>query len=63
MAELRLCKRALKEYRDFMTEVYQKLVVVDEEWNYIMEHYYKPKCEIVGYCSEKNSCGMVNKKE
>jgi len=59
MAELRLCNRALKEYRDFMIEVYQKLVVVDEEWNYIMEHYYKAKCEILGFCNEKNSCGMT----
>jgi thymidylate synthase (FAD) len=63
MAELRLCSRALKEYRDFMQELKQVLNKVDDEWDYIISNYYLPKCEILGYCNEKNSCGLMSKKE
>lgn len=63
MAEVRLCNRALKEYRDFMQELKQVLNKVDDEWDYIIKHYYKSKCDILGYCNEKNSCGLMSKKE
>lgn len=62
MAELRLCNRALKEYRDFMQELGLELYKLDEEWQYILFNYYKPKCEIAGYCIEKNTCGMMPSK-
>jgi thymidylate synthase (FAD) len=63
MAEVRLCKRALKEYRDFMYELRYGLEHEGEEWQYIMDNYYKPKCEIAGYCIEKNTCGMMSSKK
>jgi thymidylate synthase (FAD) len=63
MAELRMCNRALKEYRDFMKDLKQVLDKVDDEWDYIISNYYLPKCEVMGYCIEKNSCGLINKKE
>jgi thymidylate synthase (FAD) len=63
MAELRLCKRALQEFQDFMKELKLSLIHQDEEWFHIMFNYYKPKCKIVGYCTEKFSCGMMQMKE
>lgn len=63
MAELRMCNRALKEYRDFMLELKNILSEVDHEWKILTYHYMHPKCEIIGYCNEKNSCGLMSKKE
>lgn len=63
MAEVRLCNRALREFRDFMNELRYGIEHEGEEWQYIMDNYYKPKCEIAGYCIEKNTCGMMPTKE
>ena len=63
MAELRLCKRALPEFQDFMNELRYGLEHEGEEWQYIMDNYFKPKCKIAGYCIEKNTCGMMPSKE
>lgn len=62
MAELRLCNRALKEYRDFMKELIGELKKLDSEWETLVG-YAKPKCEVHGYCDEKFSCGKMPKKE
>lgn len=62
MAEIRMCNRALKEYRDFMDELKNTLKVLDSEWDYICTNYMLPKCEIYGFCNEKNSCGRYQKK-
>ena len=56
MAEVRECNRAYWEFRKFMKELHSVLGSLDEEWNTIM-NYAKPKCEVLGYCNEKNSCG------
>ncbi len=59
-----MCNRALKEYRDFMDELKNTLKVLDSEWDYICTNYMLPKCEIYGFCNEKNSCGKyLSKKE
>ncbi|MDD4188277.1 MAG: FAD-dependent thymidylate synthase [Bacilli bacterium] len=55
MALTRLCNRALKEYRDFMIELINVIGNIDGEWKKIVS-YAKPKCEVYGYCNEKNSC-------
>ena len=34
-----------------------------EEWRYIVEHYFMPKCEYLGYCPEKHSCGRKKSKK
>lgn len=59
MFELRLCKRALKEYRDFMIELKQSLIELDDEWEYLCETYFLPKCKIIGYCIEQHSCKLM----
>jgi thymidylate synthase (FAD) len=68
MAELRLCTRAFWEFRELMEDIYQALLYLDDEfpdangWDWIAEQL-KPKCEKVGYCTEKFCCGMYPKKE
>lgn len=61
MAEVRECTRAYWEFRKFMKELHDVLGILDEEWNRIMS-YAKPKCEVNGYCGEKNSCGRYKNK-
>jgi len=62
MAEVRLCTRAYWEFRKFMRELLKVVGGLDEEWKKIIS-YAKPKCEVYGYCNEKNTCGRVSKKE
>jgi thymidylate synthase (FAD) len=56
MAEVRLCERAYWEFRDFMDEFLNVLGKLDDEWLKIIK-YAKPKCEVLGFCGEKNGCG------
>lgn len=60
MALTRLCGRALKEYRSFMIDLIDVVGKVDNEWLKIMS-YALVKCEVSGFCSEKNSCGRMSK--
>ena len=60
MAEIRLCNRAYWEIRRFMEELLGVISRLDDEWLKIVS-YAKPKCEILGYCNEKNSCGKYPK--
>jgi thymidylate synthase (FAD) len=57
MSHLRLCSRAFWEYRQFFEDICIELSKVSDEWKYIVDSYFKPKCEVFGYCTEKNSCG------
>ena len=61
MAEVRLCNRAYWEFRTFIKELLYKVSKIDNEWNKIIS-YAKPKCEVMGYCNEKNSCGRYTKR-
>lgn len=61
MAEVRLCTRALKEYRDLMNELLDTVSKLDDEWSQIVS-YAKPKCSVMGYCDEKHSCGRFPQK-
>lgn len=62
MGQQRLCNRANWEYRFLMTDVLTELKKVSEEWEYIVDNYFGPKCKKVGYCIEKNSCGLFKRK-
>ena len=63
MSHQRMCNRAFWEYRQLMRDLCQALKARDEEWEYIINTYMKPKCDILGYCPEKFSCGRRPKKE
>lgn len=57
MSHQRLCSRAYGEYRQLMKELMKELSDYSEEWKYIVENYFCPKCDIIGKCPEKKSCG------
>lgn len=61
MAETRECNRAYWEFRDFMKELKDTISQLDSEWEKIIS-YAKPKCDVYGYCNEKNSCGRVSRR-
>lgn len=63
LAEERLCRRAYHEIRDFIRELRATLysygdVNNDLEWQEIAL-MMQPKCRNLGYCPEKNGCGMM----
>ena len=59
MSHHRLCTRAYWEYRALMQDICTALREYSEEWAYLVEHYFVPKCEVAGYCTEKKSCGRA----
>lgn len=64
MSRQRMCSRAYHEYRAMFQDICDALAAVSEEWTYVVSHYFMPKCEELGYCPEKRSCGrMPVKKE
>lgn len=62
MSHQRECTRAYWEFRNFMKELSEKLSEYSEEWKLIVDNYFEPKCELLGYCSEKFSCGRYPQK-
>lgn len=62
MAHQRLCTRAYWEYRKLMNDMMNELKRYSPEWEYLVNHYFMPKCEEMGYCSENKSCGRKNKR-
>lgn len=63
MSRQRMCSRAYWEYRRLFNDVCKALSEYSEEWAYLVSNYFKPKCEIYGYCPEKKSCGRMPKRE
>lgn len=63
MSGNRMCTRAYWEYRDIMKDLCKELSNYSEEWKYLVELLFKPKCEKLGYCPEKNSCGRYKQKQ
>ena len=63
MSHQRMCTRAYWEYRRLMQDICGALSEYSEEWKYLVEHYFAPKCELAGYCTEKKSCGRMPYKE
>ena len=63
MSHQRLCTRAYWEFRQLMKDIMRSLSEYSEEWDYIVKNYFKPKCELFGYCNEHNSCGKFSSKK
>ena len=63
MSHQRECTRAYLEYRKMFNDYKRALSEYSEEWRYLVEHYFKPKCEVYGYCAEKKPCPRNPKKE
>ena len=62
MSHQRLCTRAYWEYRLLMKELMEQLSGYSKEWKYLVENYFKAKCDVSCFCTEKNSCGRKSKK-
>lgn len=64
MSHQRLCTRANWEFRDLMHDIMDALAQYSKEWNDIINVYHMmvPKCEYLGYCPEKKSCGKYPNK-
>lgn len=63
MSRQRECTRAYWEYRKLFDAYADKLWEISDEWAYIVDHYFMPKCEALGYCPEKYTCGKMPKKK
>jgi len=63
MSHQRLCTRAYWEYRKLMQDMVKALADYSEEWKYLVERYFAPKCEVTGFCTEAKCCGRKPKKE
>lgn len=62
MFHLRSCTRAYWEYRQIMNEIKKELSSLSDEWKWIADNLFLPKCELSGFCTEKKSCGRKNRK-
>lgn len=59
MSHQRLCGRAYWEYRQMMHDIMKALSEYSDEWKFIVDTYMMPKCDVVGYCTEKRGCGKM----
>ena len=64
MFNQRLCFRALEEYRELMKELRIEIRKLDEEWKWIADKLFVPKCIKDGYCVEnKKDCVLYKEKK
>lgn len=61
MSHQRMCTRAYWEYRELFRDICDALREVSSEWAWIVDNLFMPKCEQLGYCPEKKSCGRKEK--
>ncbi len=57
MSHQRMCGRAYHEYRQLFADVCEALKAISPEWTYIIATQMMPKCQYLGHCDEKKSCG------
>ena len=57
MSHQRLCTRAYWEFRQLMRDIMDALCDYSLQWNMLVAEFFKPKCEVCGFCTEKDSCG------
>lgn len=62
MSHQRLCTRAYKEFRVLMNDIKNALAAYSPQWNEIVKNTFEPKCEYLGWCPEKKSCGRKERK-
>ena len=56
MSHQRECNRAYWEFRELFSDLKTALSNYDEEWKFIVDNYFMPKCKYLGFCPENNSC-------
>lgn len=63
MSHQRMCTRAYHEYRQLFADIRAALSEYSPEWNYIVDNYLMPKCQYMGFCKERYTCGMMPRKQ
>ena len=61
MSRQRLCNRAYWEFRVMFHDIMFALKQYSTEWSMLVDTQFMPKCDVTGYCTEKNSCGRQPK--
>lgn len=56
MSRQRECQRAYWEFRELFNDLKISLSNYSEQWKYIADNHFMPKCKALGYCPEKKSC-------
>jgi len=56
MSHQRMCTRAYWEFRQLFNDIIKALNEYGDEWVEITENYFKPKCEVCGFCQEEKTC-------
>lgn len=56
MSHLRMCNRAFWEFRELMDCLCSELSNYSEEWKYLVDNYFMPRCKFLGSCPEKHPC-------
>ena len=62
MSKNRMCTRAYWEYRELFRDICNELRELSKEWEWVVDNLFKPKCEELGYCTERKSCGRKEKR-
>lgn len=62
MSRNRMCSRAYWEFRELFNDIITALKEYSPEWATLIELEFMPKCEYLGFCPEKHSCGRKQKK-
>lgn len=56
MSHSRMCNRAYHEFRQLFTDISNALSSYSDEWKWIVDNMFMPKCKYLGRCPEKHSC-------
>ena len=59
----RLCTRAYSEIRTLANEIKTELSNYSEEWKWIAENLFVPKCDVTGFCTETKCCGRKPRRD
>lgn len=57
MSHQRMCNRAYHEYRKLFADICDVLREYSDEWAWIVDNLFMPKCKYLGHCPETKPCG------
>lgn len=57
MSHQRKCNRAYWEFRELFADIEKALSEYSDEWAWIVENSFVPKCQYLGHCPETRPCG------
>lgn len=56
MSHQRMCNRAYWEFRQLFGDICTSLSDYSQEWKFIVDNYFVPKCKYLGKCPEEHPC-------